>query len=352
VNVETSVDQEAELHPSAYAPYRNPRDYILSWTDAIWVNQAAGLIRDHYAPNVKVHTAYAETYDRESVIRNSIQKMSAFPNGGGGMGEDVIWEQRGETGFISSHRVLKSGTHRGFWNYGPPTGRDWISRTVAHCLVRNGVVVEEWLARDEYKVLTDLGFDPAAMAKQLAISSPITGKSIASPDENKAFSGRITDPFVEGVSGVRPRRFERECRLVQGYFDEVWNARRFDRTAVYTSQQIVCHTVRMRRVQGIQAYQFDLIDLIAAIPDAKIELRDLAVNDSPDLGLRLAAVWLLRGTYSGVPAYGPVNRAPVALLGASHFELQDGKILREWRVYDEVAAMAQIAAAEIVRGIE
>ncbi|HZA91236.1 MAG TPA: ester cyclase, partial [Gemmatimonadales bacterium] len=95
-----------------------------------------------------------------------------------------------------------------------------------------------------------------------------------------------------------------------------------------------------------------LIDLIAAFPDAKIELRDLAVNDSPDLGLRVAAVWLLRGTYSGVPAYGPVNRAPVALLGASHFELQDGKILREWRVYDEVAAMAQIAAAEIVRGIE
>ncbi len=289
-------DTGAELNPSAYAPYRDPRDYILSWTDAIWVNQAAGLIREHYAPAVRVHTAYAETYDRETVIRNSIQKMSAFPNGGGGMGEDVIWEQRGENGFISSHRVLKSGTHKGFWTYGPPTGRDWVSRTVAHCLVRDGLVVEEWLARDEYKVLTDLGLDPVATARRLAKASPVTGEGIRTPDQNEAFSGRIADPFVEGVSGRRPRRYERECRLVQGYFDEVWNARRFDRMSASVSEQVVLQTVRMRRVQGVQAYQFDLIDLIAAFPDAEIELRDLAVNELPDLGLRVAAIWLLRGT--------------------------------------------------------
>lgn len=25
------------LNPSAYAPHRDPRDYILSWTDAVWI---------------------------------------------------------------------------------------------------------------------------------------------------------------------------------------------------------------------------------------------------------------------------------------------------------------------------
>jgi predicted ester cyclase len=332
------------LDPSAYAPYRDPRDYILSWTDAIWINLAPGLIREHYAPSVKVHTAYAETYDLDTVIRNSVQKMSAFPNGGGGLGEDVIWEQRGENGFISSHRVLKSGTHGGYWTYGPPTGRDWVSRTVAHCLVRDRVVVEEWLARDEHKVLTDLGLDPAAIAAALAAASPVTGEWLRA-EGAEAFAGRIADPFVEGVSGPRPRCHERECRLVQGYFDEVWNGRRFDKATAFVSEQIALHTVRMRRVQGVRAYQLDLIDLIAAFPDATVELRDLAVNDSPDLGLRVAAIWLLRGTYSGVPAYGPTNGAPITLLGASHFELRDGRVLREWRIYDEIAAMAQIAAA-------
>jgi predicted ester cyclase len=332
-----------DLDPAAYAPYRDPRDYILSWTDAIWINQAPGLIRDHYAEQVKVHTAYAETYDRETVIRNSIQKMSAFPNGGGGLGEDVIWEARGRDGFISSHRVLKSGTHRGYWTYGPPTGRDWASRTIAHCLVKNRLVIEEWLARDEYKVLIDLGLDPEETARRLSSASPVTGEALPSPDANEAFSGRISDAYVEGVSGPRPPRHERECRLIQGYFEEVWNGRHFDRIGRYASPLIALQTVRMRRVQGTQAYQFDLIDLIAAFPDAQVELRDLAVSESPDFGLRVAAIWLLRGTYCGVPAYGPVNRAPVAILGASHFELRDGLILREWRVFDEVATMAQIA---------
>ncbi len=30
------------LSPSAYAPYRDPRDYILSWTDTIWIDRAIG----------------------------------------------------------------------------------------------------------------------------------------------------------------------------------------------------------------------------------------------------------------------------------------------------------------------
>ena len=66
-----------DLDPACYASYRDPRDYILSWTDEIWVRQTPGLIRDHYGEAVKIHTAYAETYDRELVIQNSLQKMAA-----------------------------------------------------------------------------------------------------------------------------------------------------------------------------------------------------------------------------------------------------------------------------------
>ena len=126
------------LLPSAYAPYRDPRDYILSWTDTIWIDRAIGRLGEHYSEDIKVHTAYGETYDYDSVISNSVQKFAAFPNGGGGHGEDVVWEQRGLNGFISFHRVLKTGTHSGFWTYGPPTGRDFISRTVARIFSSSG----------------------------------------------------------------------------------------------------------------------------------------------------------------------------------------------------------------------
>ena len=33
------------------------------------------------------------------------------------------------------------------------------------------------------------------------------------------------------------------------------------------------------------------------------------------------------------------------ILGSSHYEIKDGKILREWRIYDEIAVIAQIIAA-------
>ncbi len=334
-------DQLPPLAPPAFAPYANPRDYILNWTDEIWVNRALGRIHEHYAADIKVHTAYGETYGLDLVFQNSLQKISAFPNGGGGSGEDVVWEQRGANGFISSHRVLKTGTHSGYFTYGPPTGRDWVSRTIAHCLVNYGKVVEEWLVRDEYAVLQSLGLDPEQVAASLAFSSPVTGGAIEMGDAG-AFAGSYPDPSVEGVSGPRPRRYEAECELVKNMFDAVWNQRRFDLASEFCDSNVVCHLVRMRRCQGIDPYQLSVIDLLAAFPDGRMEIRDLAVNESVDFGLRVAVIWVLHGTYSGVPLYGKPTGSPVKILGASHYEFRNGKILREWRIYDEIAVLAQI----------
>ena len=338
-------DRSGELLPAAFAPYRNPRDFILSWTDVIWIDRALGRLDEHYAPDVKVHTAYGETYDFDHVILNSVQKMSAFPNGGGGSGEDVIWEDRGPMGFISSHRVFKTGTNSGHWTYGPPTGRNWTSRTIAHCLVQDGKVVEEWLIRDEFAVLESLGLDPYAVAAGLAKVSPVTGAAVAISDDAGPFAGRYPNPTLEGVSGIRPRRFAAECDRIQAYYDEVWNKRRFDRIGTYCDEKVVSHGVRFKRAQGLYPYGQEVIDLLAVFPDGRIEVRDLVVCDSDELGMRIAAVWVLHGTYSGVPLYGPTTGTPVKLLGATHFEMKDGKILREWRLYDEIAALAQIVAA-------
>ena len=68
------------------------------------------------------------------------------------------------------------------------------------------------------------------------------------------------------------------------------------------------------------------------------------MNESAELGTRVAVIWILRGTYSGVPTYGPITNTRVHILGSSHYELHEGKILREWRIFDEVAIIAQIIA--------
>jgi predicted ester cyclase len=338
-------DPLADLQPESYAPFRDPRDYILSWTDQIWIDKGLGRLGEHYADDIKVHTAYGETYDFDHVLLNSVQKMSAFPNGGGGSGEDVVWEQRGTMGFISSHRVLKTGTHLGHWTYGPPTGRNWVSRTIAHCLVQDGKVVEEWLVRDEYAVLQSLGIEPERVAADMAKTSPVTGKVMAIADDAGPFAGRYPDPSRHGVSGTRPPRFDEACNAIVAMYDEVWDKRRFDLAPKYCDRKVVCHTVRLHRAQGIDAYQQQIVDLLAAFPDGRIEVRDLVVCQSDELGMRIAAIWVMHATYSGVPLYGPITRSPVKILGATHFEMRDGKILREWRLFDEIAVLAQIICA-------
>ncbi len=330
-----------DLNPSAYAPYDDPRDYITSWTDRIWIARGLGRIHDHYAPDVKVHTAYGETYLLDSVIGNSLQKMVAFPNRGGGH-DDVIWEPRGRDGFVSYHRVFNNATHLGHWTYGPPTGREWANRGVAHCLVQNNLVVEEWVIRDEFAVLEHLGIDPYRIAAEMAERSPVLGVAMRTDGDTGPLAGHVGNPLVEGISGRRPEAGTDECRWIADMFEQVWNQRLFDRVPDWFSDTIACQTVRMRRVMQVAPFQLELMSLLSAFPDARVEIRDFAVNRSADLGLRVGVIWLLRGTYGGSPVYGPVNKAPVRILGASSFEIRRGRIIREWRIYDEIAIIAQI----------
>ena len=335
------AEQLSDLSPAAYAPYRDPREYITSWTDRIWIKRGLGQIHAHYAPEVKVHTCYGETYDLKNVIGNSIQRMVAFPNRGGGH-DDVVWESRGNNAFISAHRVLNNATHSGPWTYGPATHRDWVNRSMAHCLVRDNKVVEEWVVRDEFAVLQGLGMDPYVVAAELSERSPVLGTAMQTSAEAGPFAGRIANPVERGISGARPKRYVDECQMIVDYFDQVWNGRNFDKVADYCDDTIVCQTVRMRRVMQIANFQMEIMRLLAAFPDGIMEVRDLVVHDSVDLGMRIGVIWLMRGTYSGAPVYGRVNRAPVNILGSSHFELRHGKIIREYRIFDEISVIAQI----------
>lgn len=321
------------LSESAYAPYRDPEEFITEWTDRIWVQRGIGLIRQNYAPDSVVHGAYGTVHGVEPVVRGTLMKISTFPNRIG-QAEDVVWEQRGNDAFLSSHRVFSSGTHTGISAYGPPTGKDFASRTIANCLYREGVMVEEWVVRDEYAVVQQLGLDPVEVARGLAFS----GWEPHAPLD--------ADLLDQGDSGVRPDQHRDECAQVLRLVDEVWNQRRLDLTTDFVARDVTCHTSRHRTLTRPAGYQQSLLDLLAPFPDATVEVRDVVSNYSaPHGGLRVGLTWWLRGTYCGTPTYGPVNDCPVQVLGSSQFLLREGKIVREWRVYDEIAILAQILRA-------
>lgn len=331
-----------ELDPSAYAPYGDPEEYILEWTDRIWRDGGMGLIREMYADDLDVHGAYGTSSGVESVVRGSIAKHSVFPNRAG-TNEDVIWEQREEGGFVSYHRALHVGPHEGAWIYGPASYRTSVNRGVAVCRVQHAEVVEEWIVRDEWAVLDQLGFEPDEVARRMVAAD---GPAVpGAGDSPRTLGVPPPDPVVAGASGERPDTNREAVDLVAHLIEQVWNARNFHLVADLCHRDVICHSAGRRVGARTVGYQRELWRLLGAIPDGVFEVHDLAAHRSVHVGLRVAALWRLSGTYSGAPVYGPSTASRVDVLGVSMFEIRDGQIMREYRVYDELALLVQITRA-------
>lgn len=324
-----------QLHPSVYAPFDSPEAYIREWTDLIWEDYGLGRLGEHYAADMTVHGAYGPIRSMATVLKNSLVKKSAFPNRVG-TAEDIICEPRGDDAFISHHRVFHSGPQQGMWSYGAPTARESESRNIAICLVRNGLVEEEWVVRDEWRVVTTLGYDPEAIARTTAFT-----------DEPGGLFGTSVpvDVITRGESGPRPDTNRAEAEMIRDFIDTVWAGRHLEKTADYTHRDLFLETTRARIRTRLRNYQSDLVQMLAPFPDAVVEVRDIAVNTAPEQGTRIGVLWRMAGTYDGAPLYGPVTQSPVEILGSSQFLLRGGKIIHEWRVFDEVAVLAQIARA-------
>lgn len=323
------------LQEIAYTPYSGPEEFITEWTDRIWVDRGIGLIRENYAEDCVVHGAYGTTHGVRPVVEGTLMKINAFPDRVG-QAEDVVWEARGDDAFLSSHRVYSSGTHGGMSAYGPPTHRPFHSRTLANCLYRRGVMVEEWVIRDELAVVRQLGLDPAEVARRIAFDG----------SEGPYADGTPADVLTRGDSGPRPDLHRAECEQVLELVRTVWNERMLHRVGDFIARDVVCHITDDRDLTRPQGYQRGLLELFAPVPDAVVDVRDIVAHSSPAHGgVRVGIVWRLRGTYSGTPSYGPPTGSPVQLLGSSQFLFRDGRITREWRVYDELSLLAQIAAA-------
>ncbi len=315
------------LDPVAYRPYEDPDDFIREVTDRIWVQRDVSYIVDNYEPDSIVHGGLGTVVGREGVIEGSLMRIATTPQHVG-QAEDVIWEARGDDAFLSSHLVFTSDQHV---IGGRPTRVR--KRTIANCLYRRGRMVEEWVVRDELADCLQHGTDPDELARTYRF---------------RGYEGSMTEPapadvLTAGDSGPRPDDFRPECEMVLEFVDEVWNQRRLHKVPQYMERDLFLHTVGDVTVVRPDGYQRDLLSLVAPFPDARFAVRDVQTNHSERYaGLRVAVMWTMNGTYHGIPAFGQLTNAPIELLGVSQFLVQRGRIVREVRVFDEIALRAQI----------
>ena len=310
------------LDPVAYQPYADPDDFIREVTDLIWVNRSIGHIRENYEPESIVHGAYGTSVGVEEVVAGTLMRIAATPDRVG-QAEDVVWEARGDDAFLSSHLVFSADPANGF-----------VHRTIANCLYRRGRMVEEWVVRDFLAIALQLGQDPDDVAREKGFLG-FSGSMTETPP---------TDVLAAGDSGPRPDDFRAEVSMVLEMVERVWNGRDLNAVERYFVRDLTLHTIGYRTFVRPENYRRALLQLLRPFPTGEVEVRDVATNDDARYaGLRVAVTWVFKGRYNGVADFGPLTGTPVEILGVSQFLVQGGRIVREVRVYDEIAVRTQIA---------
>lgn len=316
-----------------FAPeFETPEQYITDITYKIWEERGVGRIHDWYAADCPVRTPHGVTHNAEAVVASTLATLHEFPDRHL-LAEAVIIGDK-SNGFYSSHRVRSPATHLGNGSFGLATGRALTMLTIADCLCRENQVVEEWLVRDQAAMVRQLGGDIASHGAAMGRRNP-PRYAIG----NSAMRERWSDP--QGLTIVGETDL---TEPILNLYDAIWNGKKLHGMTEYYDR-----AVRFEGPGGILCYGRErlanqMLSMLAAIPDGEFVPHHLIVRQQPEHPTQAALRWSYCGTHSGHGAYGPPSGAPLALLGISHFELRNGRIVNEWMVVDETAIYAQIAA--------
>lgn len=304
-------------------------DYIVKITHRIWDERMIGLIRRHYAVDCPVWTLAGPVRGAEAIVDGTIATLAEFPDRTM-VPEAVIWSGNGRDGYLSSHRIYSTATHRRAGAFGPATGRRIAFRTIADCLCRANRIVEEWLVRDMSAMAIGLGLSP----ETLAASTPAS-------EATRAW-------WAQTIAGVRAAP---PLRAPSGEAAATLAARLLHSKLVGDGRRFHAADARLfapggRAIEGATAIDDWWAGLRSTFEDRAIRIDHVAVNPvsaDPADGQEVAARWWLAGRHAGT-GFGPATGRDLLLLAISHWHLVGGAIAEEVTLFDEVALWRQIRA--------
>jgi predicted ester cyclase len=316
--------------------YADIVDYILRCTHRIWEQKDVGLIATHYAPDIVVHTMSGPIHGMEGVIAGTARTLSAFPDRTL-VGEAVIWSDEGNGAYLSSHRITSSATNLGTSELGPPTGKRISFTTIADCLCRENLIVEEWLVRDYSAMALALGYAPRSVAKKLAEADLGRERMTWRKEATELVRAASPTPFPRGQLPEKedPEIFAREV------LDRIVNHRRFGTVRDVYSPAAHWSGPGGRRLFGWGEITGWYTALIGSFGDSRLIVDHVAaVCDGA--AMNIAIRWRLAGTHDGPALYAAPSGQEIFILAVTHWRMIEGKIIDEVTVFDEVALLRQI----------
>ena len=319
------------------AEFSNIIDYILRITYRIWEGRQVELCRKYYSADCPVYTLAGITVGAEEVTRATHEMLASFPDRTL-QAENIIWSREGDR-FHTSHRILTRMTNLGPSDMGPATGNCACFRVIAHCVVQDNRIIEEWLVRDNYLLAEQLGFDPLAIAR----------KKSRQPAQRR-LAGWLESEFrrVQSDTARMPISAAAEIganRRILAALHNAWNADMPEAIRPVYADDAILHISRGRKICGIDAIASFYDSFKDALSDLKVSFDHCCENAPPDKGDCLALRWTLAGRHTGGGLFGEPGGAELVVLGESQYRLENGRIAEEWMVYDELSVWIQIFRA-------
>ena len=300
-------------------------DYILKCTAQIWEGHDIAALDWHYGDDLIVRTPAGISRGNAAGKANTMATLSEFPDRQL-LGEDVIWCGDDQSGFLSSHRIVSTATHRG-GAFGPATGCQVTFRTIADTYCRENRVWDEWLIRDNAAIAVQLGQTAKSAAQAMIDSGDLTPPLTPGSDVLGPYSGTGNDNEWGALHAeILQRVMAAELAIID---------REYDRACC------------LALPGGIEAYGTSVaqdfwMGLRSALPSATFRIEHQIGRVDPKLSPRSAIRWSLTGKHDGWGRYGAPTGAEVHVMGVSHAEFGPRGLRRETTLIDDIAIWKQI----------
>lgn len=337
---EETADETTPQMQGFDAEFSDIVDYILRITYRIWEGKQVGLCMDYYSSDCPVYTLAGVTIGAQEVTQNTLATLASFPDRTLDA-VNIICGGDDKAGFHSSHLIRTHMTNMGDSEYGPATHKDATILVIAHCIVKDNRIIEEWLVRDNYSLAEQLGHDPHEVAKHWA-KKPVNDRLIQ-------WRNQELYRLKQQVTSDRLAAGNTSESFIRATLQNIWNARMVGDVYQAYADNAKLHSVSNRELEGRDAIASFYTQILGTLSDLRFSAdyvcQQPANNDDTDKGIDLAVRWSISGIHSGHALYGKPTGQTLYILGESHYRIIDGEIVEEWTIFDELAVLSEIYRA-------
>ena len=310
--------------------YKSFPDYILKITKQIWEGKDVNSIANFYTEDIPVRSPFGVTYGNKPVIDATFATLREFPNRQL-LGEDVIWNKDSEDGYHSSHRILSKGTHLGDGSYGKPSGKNIYYRVIADCACKNNQVYDEWIVRDQGAMVRQIGFTPKEFAQKII-------ENEGGLENSKKIFTLKSDMKSEYKPNPAPKDSVgvKYSNILNTIFTNDYNFSDYARAAsIYWPGNKIGH--------GREDIEKFWQSLKGAFSNFKFSIEHIGFLEEQGKNPKASIRWFLDANHSNKTSdFGEATNKNIFIMGINHAEISDGKVIREWVLFDEVAIWKQI----------